>query len=327
MRFTAHGPSIPDDLLLARDRSEVVFFCGAGVSQARAGLSNFAQLARKVMDQLGPARGSPARKLLEIATRLDPIEGVGGFVATDRVFSLLEREFDTSDIHAAVAAALKPQCDADLSAHQLVLDLAGRKSGAIRLVTTNFDRLFEDCDPEARSIGPAHLPDPKRAELNAVIHLHGRVDPEYLGSDDEGFVLSSGDFGRAYLADGWAARFIQSLLSRFSIVFLGYSADDPPVQYLLEALKGASQAHGQMYAFQSGESAVASSLWENKGVHAMAYDPSNGHEALWSTLEAWAQRAIDVDGWHDEVLKKAVRGPEALHPHERGQVAHMRASG
>ncbi|WP_201273461.1 SIR2 family protein, partial [Sinorhizobium meliloti] len=255
------------------------------------------------MDQLGPAKGSPARKLLEIATALDPIEGVGGFIATDKVFSLLEREFDTLDIHAAVAAALKPQGGADLSAHEVVLDLAGRKSGAIRLVTTNFDRLFEDCDPEARSIGPAHLPDPKRAELNAVIHLHGRVDPEYLGSDDEGFVLSSGDFGRAYLADGWAARFIQSLLSRCSLVFLGYSADDPPVQYLLEALKGASQAHGRMYAFQSGESTVASSLWENKGVHAMAYDPSNRHEALWSTLEAWAKRANDVDGWHDEVLR------------------------
>ncbi len=326
MRFTAHGPSIPDELLLARDSSEVVFFCGAGVSQARARLSNFAQLARKVMDQLAPAKGSPARKLLEIATSLGPIEGVGGFVATDRVFSLLEREFDTSDIHAAVAAALKPQGDADLSAHEVVLDLAGRRSGAIRLVTTNFDRLFEDCDPEVRSIGPAHLPDPKRAELNAVIHLHGRVDTEYLGSDDEGFVLSSGDFGRAYLADGWAARFIQSLLSRFSIVFLGYSADDPPVQYLLEALKGASLAHGRMYAFQSGESAVASSLWENKGVHAMAYDPSDGHKALWSTLEAWAQRAIDVDGWHEEVIKKAVRGPEALHPHERGQVAHILSS-
>ena len=261
--------------------------------------------------------------MLELATTLDPIKGVGSFVATDRVFSLLEREFDTSDVHAAVAAALKPQGEADLSAHELVLDLAGRRSGTIRLVTTNFDRLFEDCDPEVRSIGPAHLPDPKRAELNAVIHLHGRVDPEYLGSDDEGFVLSSGDFGRAYLAEGWATRFIQSLLSRFSIVFLGYSADDPPVQYLLEALKAASEAHGRMYAFQSGESAVASSLWENKGVHAMAYDPSNRHEALWSTLDAWAKRANNIDGWYDAVIEKAARGPETLHPHERGQVAHI----
>lgn len=326
MRFIARGPSIPDDLLLARDRSEVVFFCGAGVSQARAGLSNFTQLARNVMDRLGPAGSSPARKLLDRATSLDPIQGVGSYVATDRIFSLLEREFDTADIHAAVAAALKPQGGADRSAHELVLDLAGRKTGAVRLVTTNFDRLFEDCDPNVISIGPAHLPDPKRAELNAVIHLHGRVDTDYKGSDVEGFVLSSGDFGRAYLADGWAARFIQSLLSRFSIVFLGYSADDPPVQYLLEALKGAPHAIGRMYAFQSGDSSVAASLWENKGVHAMAFEPADGYKALWSTLEAWAQRANDVDGWHDAVLSKAARGPAALQPHERGQVAHVLSS-
>jgi hypothetical protein len=31
-----------------------------------------------------------------------------------------------------------------------------------------------------------------------------------------------------------ATRFIQSLLARFQIVFVGYTADDPPVQYLLE---------------------------------------------------------------------------------------------
>ncbi|MBY5529702.1 SIR2 family protein [Rhizobium leguminosarum] len=326
MRFVAHGPSIPDDLLLARDRSEVVFFCGAGVSQARAGLSNFTQLARKVMDRLGPAGGGPARKLLDRATSLDPIQGIGSYVATDRIFSLLEREFDTADIHAAVAAALKPRDGADRSAHEVVLDLAGRKTGVVRLITTNFDRLFEDCDPNITSIGPAHLPDPKRAELNGVIHLHGRVDSAYMGSDEEGFVLSSGDFGRAYLADGWAARFIQSLLSRFSIVFLGYSADDPPVQYLLEALKGAPHAVGRMYAFQPGDSFVAASLWENKGVHAMAFDPADGYTAMWSTLEAWAQRANDIDGWHDAVLANATRGPAALQPHERGQVAHVLSS-
>ncbi|WP_205913550.1 SIR2 family protein [Rhizobium leguminosarum] len=304
----------------------MVFFCGAGVSQARAGLSNFTQLARKVMNQLGPAGSSPARKLLDRAMSLDPIQGIGSYVATDRIFSLLEREFDTADIHAAVAAALKPQGAADRSAHELVLDLAGRRTGALRLITTNFDRLFEDCDPSITSIGPAHLPDPKRAELNAVIHLHGRVDPDYRGSDEEGFVLSSGDFGRAYLAEGWAARFIQSLLTRFSIVFLGYSADDPPVQYLLEALKGAPLATGKMYAFQSGDGSVATSLWENKGVHAMAFDPANGYSALWATLEAWVQRANDVDGWHDAVLAKALRGPAALQPHERGQVAHVLSS-
>nr|CAD6416832.1 hypothetical protein REQ54_01626 [Rhizobium sp. Q54] len=74
------------------------------------------------MNRLGPVGSSPARQLLYRATSLDPIEGIGSYVATDRVFSLLEREFDTDDIHAAVAAALKPEVDADRLAHEMVLE-------------------------------------------------------------------------------------------------------------------------------------------------------------------------------------------------------------
>ena len=49
-------------------------------------------------------------------------------------------------------------------------------------------------------------------------------------------VLSSAEFGRAYLAEGWATEFMQAAISRYRVVFVGYTADDPPVQYLLEAL-------------------------------------------------------------------------------------------
>ena len=35
MRFIANGPSIPDELLTARDDGRVIFFCGAGVSRPR----------------------------------------------------------------------------------------------------------------------------------------------------------------------------------------------------------------------------------------------------------------------------------------------------
>jgi hypothetical protein len=44
MRFLASGPSIPDELLVARDEGRVILFCGAGVSRAQAGLSDFLSL-------------------------------------------------------------------------------------------------------------------------------------------------------------------------------------------------------------------------------------------------------------------------------------------
>ena len=60
MRFLAGGPSIPEELLIARDEGRVVFFCGAGVSRARAGLSDFFGLAQRVIETLGVLTDSPA---------------------------------------------------------------------------------------------------------------------------------------------------------------------------------------------------------------------------------------------------------------------------
>jgi hypothetical protein len=107
MRFIANGPAIPDELLVAREAGDVILFCGAGVSQAEASLPNFAVLAREVIRILGAAQDSRARALLEKALALEPIPGVGGMLATDRVFGLLEREFEVSDIRAAVAEAIR----------------------------------------------------------------------------------------------------------------------------------------------------------------------------------------------------------------------------
>ena len=61
MRFLADGPALPDDLLVARDAGQVILFCGAGVSMARAGLPDFPTLASRVIDRLG----------LGVARRLD----------------------------------------------------------------------------------------------------------------------------------------------------------------------------------------------------------------------------------------------------------------
>lgn len=53
MRFLANSPSIPDDLLIARNAGDVIFFCGAGVSRHRAGLPDFLKLGDDVIDLLG----------------------------------------------------------------------------------------------------------------------------------------------------------------------------------------------------------------------------------------------------------------------------------
>ena len=324
MRFIPDGPSLPDELLSARDAGEVLFFCGAGVSQAEAHLPNFAVLAEKVLGLLGSALDSPARRLFDAGREFEKETGLTGLVATDRIFGMLEREFEPTEVREAVAIALKPEFDYSLGAHRTMLDLSRTRAGVARLVTTNFDLLFEECEPGIASSNPPQLPDPRRdIDFRGIIHLHGRVDADYRRACDDEFVLSSADFGHAYLSDGWATRYIQALLRRFRIVFVGYSADDPPVQYLLEALNRFEKPGHKLYAFQSGDATQAMAQWAHKGVEPIAYDSANGHAALWKTLSAWAERARDVDGWHDRLITSASNGPVLMAPYERGMIAHL----
>lgn len=323
MRFLADGPSIPDDLLIARDAGDVIFFCGAGVSRHRAGLPDFLKLGGDVIDLLGAGEKSLSRRLFKRVQEIGPMDGVGSLVATDRIFSLLDREFEQKDVQAAVARAIKPADDVDLSAHRTLIDLSRGRDGTVRLVTTNFDLLFENCVPGIACSGPPMLPNPRNASFEGIIHLHGRVNADYSGPGDDEFIVSSADFGRAYMSDGWATSFMQSLLARFQIVFVGYAADDPPVQYLLEALNLNAGNRSRLFAFQPGTNVDDAALWEHRGVRAIPFDNSQGFDSLWGSLVAWAERARDVDGWYSNLLATAAVGPAELNPHIRGQIAHV----
>lgn len=324
MRFLANGPSIPDDLLTARDQGRVIFFCGAGVSKARAELPDFFGLASKVVTKLGVELNSPAYKLIQEAREIDQRVGIPGVISADRVFGLLERDFASRDIEEAVASALKPPMNCDLSAHNILLDLATTPEGKVQLVTTNFDRLFDDCGRKLQVWQPPRLPDPLRPdEMTGLVYLHGRSTPTYSGAEGDGFVLSSSEFGRAYLSDGWATAFIREILRKYVVVFVGYTADDPPVQYLLEALRKTSGNRENAYAFQSGDHDDAVARWRHKGVEAIPYSPENAHAALWQSLEVWAERARDPDAWFTKVINASKQGPSTLKPHERGQVTHV----
>ena len=324
MRFLKDSPSIPDALLIARDEGRVVFFCGAGVSRARAGLPDFFGLAEDVIHKLGVPTDNPACKILNEAQEINKRTGVSGLISADRIFGLLEHDFLVRDIEAAVAEALQPAEKVDLSAHQILLDLATTPEGKVQLVTTNFDRLFEDCSDTLKIWQPPRLPDPSRhGEMDGIIHLHGYATGNYTGAEGDGFILSSSEFGRAYLLDGWATQFFKKILDRYVVVFIGYTADDPPVQYLLEALNKEAGGLDGVYAFQSGLANEAAAKWRHKGVEDIPYAENDGHRVLWETLSAWAERAKAPDEWYKSVINLAKKGPEQLQPHERGQVAHI----
>jgi len=325
LRFIENGPDIPDELLYAQDEGNVVFFCGAGVSMAHAKLSSFADLAQNVIDDLGASEESKAKRLFSTFKELNKDPHTRGQISADHIFSALVRSFDNKDINQSVARCLKPSKKPELTAHKTILQLSRLQGGQTRLITTNFDLLFEACDKKVKSVTRSSLPRIEFADNDwGIIHLHGKVIPDYSGPDEDGFVLSSSEFGDAYLAQGWARSFVKDVLERFVAVFIGYSADDPPVRYLLEGLQQHNNLSHKIYAFQNAdEEAVAQ--WNEKGVEAVVYDfgEEDGHSYLWDSLHAWGVRTKNPTAWKNRLLAKARKGPAKLKPHERGMVAHL----
>lgn len=224
MRFSPDGPDIPDELLEQRDQGNVVFFCGAGISRP-AGLPGFKELTTSVMEALGADKHSESWKLFQASK---------GQANLDQVFELLQQEYSRNEVEELVSALLKTPRRALLRAHSTILRLSRTSSGRSRVVTTNFDHLFEGADASLPTYVAPALPDIRTLGFaEGVIYLHGRRPSKTAqrAAPAHRLVLSSSDFGLAYLAGGWATRFVRDLLEKYVIVLVGYSASDPPVRY------------------------------------------------------------------------------------------------
>ncbi len=188
MIFLADGPDIPADILAAREEGRLVLVCGAGIS----------------MPQMPSFEGLVDRVLAELGVEPTEIEKVEKHQQNyDRVLGLLEGEgrFSSALVRRAVARILRVPVDPVVGTHEAILDLSRDREGKIRLVTTNFDHLFEHADPNIRWTAAPFLPVPKREKWNGVVYLHGRIDEE-ADPDGQHLVLTSADFGVA-LASGY----------------------------------------------------------------------------------------------------------------------------
>src|SRR3546814_4065201 len=97
--------------------------------------------------------------------------------SSDRVFSLLVREFGQSEIDREIYAALKAAKNPDLSCHQMILDLSRGVDGRPQLVTTNFDLLFEAVEKRISRVVPPALPDLSLQQaIEGVVYLSGRSE-------------------------------------------------------------------------------------------------------------------------------------------------------
>lgn len=315
MQFVTNGPDIPDALLQAQEEGRVVFFCGAGISYP-AGLKNFKWL----VDEIYRVCGTRQTRLEKKAYEKDQF---------DTTLNLLEDRLPGGRsglaMRKSLAKALKPNLrkkDA-IDTHSALLTLGCGRDDALRLVTTNFDRIFHVAAKRTGQAFQAYaapmLPIPKNSRWDGLVYLHGLLPEKADDTALNRLVVTSGDFGLAYLTERWAARFVSELFRNYVVCFVGYSINDPVLRYMMDALAAdrmLGESTPQAWAFGDclpGGEVEAAEEWEAKGVSPILYSNSTAsYSALHETLSAWAATYRDgVLGKEQIVVRHALARPSA----------------
>ncbi|MGD9803406.1 MAG: anti-phage defense-associated sirtuin Dsr1 [Hyphomicrobiaceae bacterium] len=311
MQFIANGPDIPELLLDAHEEGKVVFFCGAGISYP-ADLPSFAKLVTRIFEITGTSPLAAEKSALDSEQY-------------DTALDLLERRLPGQrlTLHKALQQALKPKWRrvGALDTHQALLRLGRVSDGSLRLVTTNFDELFDRAGKRFKvafnsCLAPS-LPIPKASRWNGLVYLHGKLPKRVDDAMDlNRLIITSGDFGLAYLTERWAARFVSELLANYIVCFVGYSINDPVLRYMMDALaadRRLGETTPQAYAFGAyspGQESIETTQWTAKGVTPILYNRADNHGAMHRTLQEWAKTYIDgVSGKEAIVVKHASARP------------------
>lgn len=324
---------IPERLLLAHARGEVLFICGAGIS-IPAGLPDFRKLVVDVYAQLDPGAHAVLSQFTYDAEKnnkvdLSSLNDVQRAEARrfllgdyDVVLGMLERRLDgrtkwDSKVRATVANQLQGNDKRPVEIHRHLMRLADR-GVASTIVTTNFDLLLEKARPRKSKINTFSLgamPRPTRSmDFSGVLHVHGAI--ENSGGQTAEFVLSDQDFGEFYLRRRTIPDFIYDAARLFNLVLIGYSANDPPMRYLLNAVAADNTRFEDLkerFTFWGLKSPdpVALEDWKARGITPIGYDSKDGHSVLRDTFKRWADfSAINgVPGLVDKEVRRIVKTP------------------
>ena len=270
----------PSALIAALRDDKLVVFAGAGVSMGDpACLPDFKALAKQI------ARGTG----VEIADG-EPEDRFLGRLETDKGVR----------VHARAADLLTRRRPSPTELHRNLMRLFP-SAAHTRIVTTNFDLLFEQVvgDTAAGSKPDVYTAPalPLGREFQGVVHVHGRLDrPETM-------VLTDADFGRAYLTEGWARRFLVDLFRSFTVLFVGYSHSDVVMNYLARSLP-AGDSQRFALADEAGDM-----RWSRLGVTAIRFSESDYRVLSVSVGELAEYRSRGILEWQHLIREIAKSNP------------------
>ncbi|HZU29923.1 MAG TPA: SIR2 family protein, partial [Candidatus Angelobacter sp.] len=289
---------LPSVILEAQRAGRLIIFAGAGVSMdPPSNYPDFVALANQVGGAQHPR---------------EPGEDI------DRYLGRLSARGVT--VHEQVRTILSNPESHPNENHRSVVNLF-KNSEQFRIVTTNFDRhfttvaskRFTDTVPEF-FCAPAL---PLGNEFTGIVYLHGSVE-----KPANRLVLTDSDFGRAYITEGWATRFLERLFSHFLVLFVGYSHQDMLLTYLARGLTAGSAGPGRFALTPPGDDA----RWQNLGIIPVHYPlcdpPEPRHKELQEALSAWAEQSQAGALAVEERIRIIVTARVALTPEEDDYLKH-----
>lgn len=342
-------PRIPERLLLAHARGEVLFIAGAGVSQP-AGLPDFRELVVKVYAELDPSTHAVLAKIPRgtcnqwgpnLTGLIDQQSAeVRRFISGDYdvVIGMLERRIDgqsldNSRVRQVIAEELRKGQVGPAPIHRSLMRLADR-GGPVTIVTTNFDRLLEAAKQKSAIPIRTHsldgLPRPgRRASFSGVLHIHGVLE-RYAKSASE-LVVSDRDFGEFYLRRRVVPDFIYDAARLFNLVLVGYSANDPPMRYLLNAVAADVNRFDDLkerftFVGNSELDPIAIEDWKGRGITPIHYDSKKSHVTLKKLLARWADLSAingDRNSIDDEVIRITKKAHVRANDSDRDLFDHL----
>ena len=279
----------PSPLLSDLRNGELVVFAGAGVSMGEpACLPSFKELAEKIAQGTGEV-------LREKESEREP---------EDRFLGKLHQK--GVKVHERAVRELRGNNPKPTDLHKNLLRLY-QKSDQVRVVTTNFDLLFEEAAQDVFGAVPkvSQAPElPRGRDFNGIAHIHGDL------KHPQGIVLTDEDFGRAYITDAWASNFLVELFGRFTVLFVGYSHNDIILTYLARALS--SDETKPRFALTDDSDLQH---WELLGVEPVIYPKPDAkdHSRLYEGVRRLADRAnFSVSDWQRKITELAEKPPLSL---------------
>ncbi|SDI57255.1 protein of unknown function [Pseudobutyrivibrio sp. 49] len=205
-----NGIDFPNEIVEAIKKGKFVVFAGAGASVDKpTSLPDFETLTNMIAEDTGETKKK--NDLCEVFLGALEAKGI--------------------DVRGAAAGILSDSCKEHNKLHETIVDLFNCRDD-IKIVTTNYDQMFEHVIQSRNEVIDVYNAPtlPLGNDISGIVHIHGNVNnPKYM-------VLTDEDFGKAYLTEGYASRFLVRLFESYTILFIGYSYNDTILRYLTRAM-------------------------------------------------------------------------------------------